>query len=276
VSRLKAPFTQFPGNVAIGQGQQPTDRAKEFGQVTAKEMRLVGLNMDMAPVMDVRRGTVEKHLRGRTFSDDPRLVAELGVAVIKALQSNGIIAVAKHFPGLGRARLDPHLELPTITASRKEMDQVNLPPFGAAIGARVSAIMTSHAIYTDLDPDKPATLSKEIITDLLRKKMGYEGIVITDDLEMGAIRKNWGVAESAVKSFAAGCDILLICQDQENVRKGLMAFERELDCGGIPEERLTESLGRITRLKSGFLRPLQPISIDAVREYFPDPMPITV
>ncbi|MCJ7685563.1 MAG: beta-N-acetylhexosaminidase [Desulfobacteraceae bacterium] len=268
VARLKEPFTLFPGNSAIGNDPRPVDRAMEFGVITAREMTLVGLNMNMAPVVDVRWGEPERHLDGRIFSDDPEKVALLGQSVVKSLQENGIMAVAKHFPGLGKATLDPHHHLPTIEANIEEIEEINLPPFRAAIEQGVSAVMTSHAIYPALDPVKPGTLSNKIVTGLLREKLGFEGLIITDDLEMGAIKKGWGVAKGAVAAFEAGNDLLLICEDQEEVMAGMEALRDSLLREEVPLERLHQSVKRIAGAKARFLEEGFEISIAEIKEYF--------
>ena len=268
VARLKEPFSRFPGNEAIGADSKPMDRAREFAQITAKEMVLVGLNMDLAPVVDVRRGEPERHLAGRTFSDDPRKVAKLGETVVKGLQENGIMAVAKHFPGLGKTSLDPHHHLPTIELNSKEMEEINLPPFRRAIEAGVSAIMTSHAIYPAMELGSPATLSKKILIELLREKLGFQGLTITDDLEMGAIKKKWGVAEGAVASFEAGADILLICENQSEILESIDCLRGKIIRGEISAHRLHESLGRIMKTKSRFLKNIKKVSIKEVKAYF--------
>ena len=133
VARLKEPFTLFEGNSAIGRSDRPVEKAIEFGETTAREMKLVGLNMNLAPVVDVQRGELEKHLAGRSFGEDPEAVALLGRTVIASLQGNGVMAVAKHFPGLGRTSVDPHFQLPRIDIDLDEMEAINLPPFRAAV-----------------------------------------------------------------------------------------------------------------------------------------------
>jgi beta-N-acetylhexosaminidase len=269
VARLKGPFTAFAGNTAIGDDPHPVDRAVEFARVTAEEMRLVGLNMDLAPVVDVRRGEPESHLVGRTFSDDPEKVSLLGRTVVKVLQKNGVMATAKHFPGLGKTSLDPHHHLPTIDVDLEEIETVNLPPFRAAIDEGVSSIMTSHAIYPALDPDNPATLSYKILTDLLRGTLGFKGLVISDDLEMGAIKKKWGVPDGAVASFMAGNDILLICQEQGMVVESINALREKIIGGEIHPDRLELSLGRIEKTKSAFLGGnTKTASLEKVATYF--------
>jgi beta-N-acetylhexosaminidase len=268
VARLREPFTQFPGNEAIGADAMAMEKAAEFAAVTAREMTLVGLNMDLAPVVDVRRGAPEKHLMGRTFSDDPNKVSELGQVVVRALQDNGVMAVAKHFPGLGKTALDPHHHLPTIHLEGDEMNGINLPPFRAAIAAAVSGVMTSHAIYPNLESSLPATLSRKILSGTLREELGFEGLIITDDLDMGAIKKHWGVAGGAVESFQAGADILLICEDQAGVEESLALLRTQIIRGEIPGSRLHASLRRIKKTKSRFLSREQRISLENVRAYF--------
>ena len=268
VARLTEPFTVFPGNTAIGQDVNPAEKAEAFGRITAKEMKMVGLNMDLAPVVDVGQDEVEKHLEGRTFGDDPNMVGLLGRAVIKALQDNGVMAVAKHFPGLGRAPLDPHEDLPRIELDADEIEKINLLPFQEAIHAGVSGIMTSHALYPILDSEWPGTLSTPILTDLLRNKMGFEGLIITDDLEMGAIAKQWGVDQGATFAFQAGADILLICEGQHHVLESLALIRKKILQNEIPLERLQQTNERILKAKSTFMINKPEINITEVQEYF--------
>jgi beta-N-acetylhexosaminidase len=268
VARLREPFTGFPGNSVIGDGPDSREMAARFGQVTAEEMRLVGLDMNMAPVLDVPVGPVDQHLQGRMFGEDSALVGHLGRIVVSALQENGVMAVGKHFPGLGKARLDPHEHLPTIEAAKEEIETINLPPFQDAIREGVSAIMTSHAIYPGLDPHHPATLSYPIITELLRERLGFPGLIITDDLEMGAIKKDPGVAEGAVRAFEAGNDILLICEDQRLVRESMDQVRNRLLRSEALLSRLHESVGRIMAAKEKFLGSWEPVSLKKVERYF--------
>ncbi|HUT71763.1 MAG TPA: beta-N-acetylhexosaminidase [Desulfatiglandales bacterium] len=268
VARLKPPFAQFPGNEAIGNSPNPEKSAFHYASITAKEMTLVGLNMNLAPVLDVTQPDMDSHLLGRTFSHDPSVVARLGEIVIKALQQGGVMAVAKHFPGLGRSNLDPHRDLPTVEAPLEEMDSIHLPPFAAAVTARVSAIMTSHAVYPALEPGVPATLSRNIISKLLREKMSFGGLIISDDLEMGAIAKEKELPEATAEAFKAGVDILLICSNQKLVIASIEGIRDKVLRGQIPEERLQDSLRRIQKYKKRFLYPYQEVSLTAVEEYF--------
>jgi beta-N-acetylhexosaminidase len=268
VARLKDPFTVFPGNEAIGMDEKSVERAREFGSVTAKEMRIVGLNMNLAPVVDVRTDKPEKHLKGRIFGEDHKDVALLGETVVKALQEKGVMAVAKHFPGLGRARIDPHLNLPKIDLDASRISEIDIAPFEAAIKAGVSGVMTSHAIYSALDPKYPATLSSIILKGILRDKLGFNGLIITDDLEMGAIRKKWGVSKGAISSFRAGADILLICKNQKNFLEGLALIRGKLLREQVLTERLSQSLERIMAVKSKFINTKERILLKNVKQYF--------
>jgi len=270
VARLKQPFSQFPGNAGIGEDPNPEKSALHFADTTAREMSLVGLNMNMAPVLDVAQVHMDAHLVGRSFSQDPLLVTKLGKTVITTLQQGGIMAVAKHFPGLGNADMDPHLHLPTINATFKEMESVHLPPFQGAIEANVSAIMSSHAVYPALEPGIPATLSRKIITNLLRKKMRFSGLIISDDLEMGAIANERGLPEGAADAFEAGVDLLLICKSQSILLDSIELLRDKILKGDISYERLEKSLERINKYKKRFLYPRKKISLKAVKEYFGD------
>lgn len=270
VARLKPPFSQFPGNEAIGNSPNPEESALHYASITAKEMALVGLNMNLAPVMDVTQPNMDSHLLGRTFSHDPSVVAKLGEIVIETLQGGGVMAVGKHFPGLGSSNLDPHQDLPTVEAPLEEMDSIHLPPFAAAIAAHVSAIMTSHAVYPALEPGVPATLSRNIVSNLLREQMNFKGLIISDDLEMGAIAKQRGLPQAAADAFEAGIDLLLICSSQEDLIASIEFIRDRLLKGEVSEQRLQGSLKRIKRYKKRFLYPPQRISLKAVKEYFVD------
>lgn len=268
VARLKQPFTQFPGNAAIGEEANPEGSALDFARTCARELSLVGLNMNLAPVLDVTQPDMDAHLVGRCFSHDPSLVTTLGKVVIHTLQHCGIMAVAKHFPGLGRADLDPHLRLPHIHATADEMESIHLRPFVGAIETGVSAVMSSHAVYPALEPGTPATLSRKILIDLLRGQLHFEGLIISDDLEMGAIAETRGLPEGAAAALEAGIDLLLICKDQsqliasiERIRDGVLREE-------IAHERIEASVQRVAACKQRFLHPLKRVSLRTVREYF--------
>ena len=209
VARLKPPFTQFEGAPHI---QTETD-AVRFARVTAHELNSIGVNMDMAPVLDVLPAVGESVMQQRSFGKDPGHVSRMGCTIIRHLQSNGILAVAKHFPGIGRTVLDSHMDLPDLDTDASSLMDSDLLPFMAAIETRVSGIMLSHIRYRAIDPQWPASLSPFIAHDLLRNKMGYQGLVLTDDFDMGAIAKHYSPADIVRQCIHAAIDIMLICHE---------------------------------------------------------------
>ena len=268
VARLKPPFTEFPGNEAIGQSEDPGAEAARFAEITGREMALVGLNMNLAPVLDIPRGQPEDHLKGRTFGTDSDLVSRLGSVVIEGLQNNGVMAVGKHFPGLGAARFDPHKTGLTIDLTEDEINDIDLVPFKAAVEAGVSGMMVSHAIYSSIDPESPATLSRHIMHDLLREELGYEGLILTDDLEMGAITNSWSVPEAAALAFEAGADLLLICERQSMVMEAISEIRSLILRGSIALQRLQRSTERIAKAKKRYLSSSEPVMLNKVDQYF--------
>jgi len=212
VSRLPSPFTSFPGNHALGRSGSP-DLAYAFGQATARELSAVGINLNFAPVLDVNTHPENPVIGSRAFGEEPELVAKLGCAVIQGLQEEGVIACGKHFPGHGDTSLDSHLALPCVTHGKERLWNTEMLPFQRAIKHDLESIMTAHVLYPELDPDLPVTLSPAIIQRILREKLGFNGVVFTDDLEMKAVEDGWGIEASCVLSLKAGADALLICHD---------------------------------------------------------------
>jgi len=250
VTRLTRGFTIFPGNMALG-AIDSEELAGRVGEVMAREMVAMGINMNLAPVLDIHTRKENPGVGVRAYGDTPGLVARMGVAVLKAYQRSGIIATAKHFPGIGDADADTHLGLPSISHSRERLASVELYPFVAAIQAGVKAIMTSHVCFPALEPDPqlPATLSRSITETLLRRDLGFEGVVVTDDLEMGAILKHFNLAEAVVRAVEAGADLLLICRDYQRQIEGLEGLYRAVETGRIQKDRLSASFQRILNVK---------------------------
>ena len=249
VARLKEPFTQFPGNSKM---KGPED-AVYFAKTTATELLEVGINMNMAPVLDVAPEGINSVMAERAFGPDPGWVSEQGRVVIEHLQAENIMAVAKHFPGIGRTVLDSHFELPDLDIDVDAMQGFDLFPFKTAISHDVAGIMLSHIRYTRIDPDWPASLSKTIVDDLLRQEMGYDGVVMTDDLDMGAIAKHYDLNTAIQQILAADIDITLICHAGPNIEK---AFKEILDVQKRSQKMQAlgmKSLERIMRLKKKYL-----------------------
>jgi beta-N-acetylhexosaminidase len=249
VARLRAPFTEFPGNPHM----QGLDDARHFGEVTARELSSVGINMDMAPVVDVAPPDMSGIMADRVFGSDPDYVSAMGSAVIETLQQRGIMAVAKHFPGIGRTIIDSHLDLPVFKDVPTAMEAVELPPFTAAMRAEVSAVMLSHILYEKIDARWPASLSPAIARDLLRGRFGYQGVVITDDLDMGAIKRHFDIRTVIHQIMAAEIDIALICHKGPDIQTALEEMCAQIQSDNDLREKTRQSAARILALKKRFL-----------------------
>jgi beta-N-acetylhexosaminidase len=250
VARLKEPFTRFPGNPAM----KGAEDAVFFAKTTAKELSGVGINMNLAPVMDVAPKDINSVMADRAFGHDPDRVSHLGSVVIEHLQAENIMAVAKHFPGIGRTALDSHLELPDLYIDMDAAKGFDLLPFKAAIAHDVAGIMLSHIRYKGIDPDWPASLSKIIAEDLLRGQMGYGGVVMTDDLDMGAIQKHYDLKTAIGRILSAGIDMPLICHagpDIENAFREIFDVQKR---SSSMKAKGMKSLERIIKLKAKYLK----------------------
>jgi beta-N-acetylhexosaminidase len=252
VARLGPPFTVFPGNRAIGKARSET-AAREFGTITARELKGVGINMNLAPVLDVvPQGLTSPVMADRVFGQEPELVADLGGAVIEALQENGVAATAKHFPGIGRTTVDPHIDLPFLDTGHHVLDSTDLVPFRAAIQSGVEAVMLSHVVYRDLDPAWPAGLSTVIAKDLLRGTLGFEGITITDDLDMGAIDTHFDLDTFVTRISDAEIDIALICHDRAKIEGAYGALLKAVRASDDQRTKAVASVQRILNLKKRY------------------------
>jgi beta-N-acetylhexosaminidase len=256
VTRLREGFTVFPASLEIA--ARGLDAAREQARVTARELKSVGVNMNLAPVVDVNVNPDNPVIGERAYGDDPALVARFGAAVIEAYNQAGLASCAKHFPGHGDTDMDSHVDMPLLPHSRRRLDTVELAPFRAAVEAGVPAIMTAHLAVPALTGSDhiPATMSRAALQDLLRGEMGFGGVVISDSLGMGALMKRSSVEVAAAGAFAAGCDILLFGADPDREPgEQKRAFEYVLDTlesGVIPMSRLDESARRVLELKKRF------------------------
>lgn len=228
--------------------------AYKYGKILAEELISLGINVDFAPVVDVNTESRNPIIGNRSFSSNSKTVVKLSTAMIRGMQNRNLIACAKHFPGHGAAKKDSHKCLPTITLSLKQWYDVHLPPFVSAIKAGVNTIMVGHILCPSLDRKYPASLSSKVITGILKKKLRFRGLIITDDLCMKAITKHYDPVKAAIMAFNAGADIILICKNsrmQENVRRGLVKAVKN---GEISKERLDESFDRILKIKNKKLK----------------------
>jgi len=249
VARLAPPFTQFPDARELAQAENPEKSLSEYARVCSSELMGIGVNYNLAPVLDVCVAGKEYFMEKRSLGGDPELVGRLGTHVIREMQAHGIAACAKHFPGLGAAVVDPHFKLPHVAKAEPDLRAGDMLPFQQAAEADVASIMTSHTIYQHLDPENPATLSRKILTGLLRNELEYDGVVITDDLEMGAIEKEGDLGQAALQAFTAGADLLLICHSHEKVIDALRKTEKAIAENSELQERMRESVGRVTAMR---------------------------
>ena len=248
VTRLKNGATILPGNMALG-ATDSTELAERAGEVTGVELTAVGINLNFAPVMDVNNNPHNPVIDRRSFGESPELVSRLGTAYIRGLQRNGVLGTAKHFPGHGDTTVDSHTDLPTVRHDLKRFQAIELKPFRAAIDAGVAAIMTAHIVYPALDPNLPATLSRAILTDLLRNNLGFDGLLITDDMEMKAIADRYPAGEAAVMAIEAGADIVLALWTSLQQIEVYNALLSAVKSGRISEARVDQSVRRILKSK---------------------------
>ncbi|HSA55378.1 MAG TPA: glycoside hydrolase family 3 protein [Gemmatimonadaceae bacterium] len=255
--------TNFPLQMALG-ASRDTALAYEFARVTARESRALGIHIAFGPVLDVNNNPANPVIGARSFSEDPTLAARLGTTYIRGLQEHGMIATGKHFPGHGDTETNSHLALSVVTASRARLDSVELAPFRAAIGAGVGAIMTFHGFLPALDSSGvPATLSPRVMTDLLRQELGFDGLLVTDAMDMAGVVAQFGPYEAAKRALAAGADVLLMPPDTRGTIDAVVAGIAE---GRYTEERINASVRRILVLKAQFgLHRTRLVSIDSVR-----------
>lgn len=264
VSRLPQGFTIFPPCEMLGRCNSG-ELAYATAATIAKELRAVGINMNMAPVLDVNSNPNNPVIGDRAFGSTPDLVSELALVTAAGLQDHRVVACGKHFPGHGDTNADSHKELPVVDASRERLEAVEFPPFRRAASAGVATMMTAHVLYRALDEQLPATLSPVIITKLLRQEFAYNGMVLTDDLEMHAIVDHYGVGDAAVRALHAGCDVLLICKDRDREIAAFEAVEKAITSGSISVERLDQSVDRIQRVKQRFIIPYKPALLSEAR-----------
>ena len=240
--------TSFPHMMAVAAAGRSQD-AYTVGRITANEARAVGVHWIFGPVADVNSNPDNPIINVRSFGEDPRRVGAFVEAYVRGVEENGGLATAKHFPGHGDTVIDSHLDLPTVTGDRAQLDKVELVPFRAAFAAGVSTVMTGHLAVPALedDPGKPATLSQSILCGLLRGEMGFEGLVVTDSLDMGGVARHYALGEASVQAILAGADLLLQAGAPD---AALAALRDAAKSGRLPMERIDQSVARVLRAKA--------------------------
>lgn len=214
VTRLPSPMTKLPAMRELVRAGDASF-VEGAGRAVAVELAAIGFNLNFAPILDVDTNPANPIIGDRAFGTTPEAVSELALAFARGLAAGGVLACGKHFPGHGDTDVDSHLDLPVVRHDRARLEAVELAPFRAAAAAALPTLMTAHVVCEALDPGVPATLSRKICTTLLRDVVGYRGVLFSDDLEMKALADRMGYAESAVRAIDAGCDVVLVCKDED-------------------------------------------------------------
>ena len=253
VARLRAPFTEWPAMAALGRADDE-QLARRFARALARELRAVGISLDYAPVLDIHTNPSNQVIGDRALSDQSDRVARLGATIVGTLQDEGIVACGKHFPGHGDTSTDSHHELPLVAHPPDRLRAVEFEPFRAAIAADVGCIMTAHILVPALDAEHPATLSRAIVQGILRDELGFQRVIISDDLEMRAIADRHAAPDAAVAAIAAGCDAVLLCAgDLDRHAAVLEGLIRASESETLPLTRIEDAMTRNRRLKERML-----------------------
>ncbi|TXK74452.1 beta-N-acetylhexosaminidase [Paenibacillus sp. N3.4] len=250
VSRIEKGATLLPGNMALGAAFEP-EGAYISSKIMGKELRQMGINMNFSPCLDINNNRFNPVIGVRSYGETAELVSDLGVHAVKGLQDENVIATVKHFPGHGDTSEDSHHDLPVVPHPMERLLELELAPFVKAIEEGVDAIMTAHVVFAALEEKGvPSTLSYPILTELLREKLGFHGLIVTDCLEMKAISEGIGVAEGAVRAIEAGSDLILVSHQLNRQIAAIEAVIEAVENGRIPEARIDESVQRIMTVKS--------------------------
>lgn len=244
---LREPFTQWPSAEALGR-LGDASAVEQVARAMAVELRAAGCNLDFAPMLDLHVNPTSPVTLDRSFGVDPNIVARMGAAFHRGLRAGGVLSCAKHFPGHGDAAVDPHLDLPVFAGSRERLKSTELVPFAAAITAGVPLLMTAHILLPRIDPENPASLSRTILFDILRGELRFEGVILADDLGMGAVAKQFGAGEAAIRALRAGTDIAMLCHDWSAVAPAIAAVDRAYEEGRVDPSAWNVSLSRIERV----------------------------
>lgn len=249
MGRLTEGVTYLPGNMALG-ATGNVEGIYESAKICAKELRLLGINMNIAPCIDVNSNPNNIIIGLRSFSEDPRMVGQMGNAVIKGYQEMDVCATVKHFPGHGDTEVDSHYEAPFINHDKQRLYDVELLPFKMAIEAGTDAIMTAHVVVPAFENNHlPSTLSKSVLTGILRQELNYDGVIISDCLDMNSIANHYSLDQIVLNAVEAGIDILLVSHFPENQFKAMELLAQYVRDGVISEERINQSVSRILKMK---------------------------
>ncbi len=252
VARMRRPMTEWPPMLALGRSGDEA-LASRFADALARELTAVGISIDFAPVLDVLTNPGNPAIGDRALGERPETVARLGAAIVRGLQAGGVAACGKHFPGHGDTSVDSHLDLPLVEHPPERLREIDFVPFRAAIEAGVAAVMTAHLLVPAFDEEHPATLSRRIVSDVLRGELGFDGLVFTDDMDMKAISARFTRERAVVSAVAAGCDVLLLCgTDVADHASAVEALVRAVEREEIPRARIDDAVARQRRAKERF------------------------
>jgi beta-N-acetylhexosaminidase len=241
------------------------DLVRRTARAVGRELAAIGFDLDFAPVLDVDTNPANPVIGDRAFGTSADAVSRLAIPFALGLQDAGVLACGKHFPGHGDTHLDSHLALPTVAHDRARLDEVELPPFAAAARAGVRTMMTAHVVCTALDANVPATLSRRALEDVLRGELGFEGVLFSDDLEMKAVADRAPVEQTAVEAIAAGCDVLLVCRDEDAQDRCHAALVREAERSPAFLARCAEAAERALAARRA-VPPTPAATLGALRE----------
>ncbi|MGC4091871.1 MAG: beta-N-acetylhexosaminidase [Polyangiaceae bacterium] len=242
VRRLRAGFSQVPAMRALGNADAAL--AERTGHMLGRELRAVGIDWNFAPVLDVDTNPDNPVIGKRAFSRSAQRVAELGVALARGLERASVAACGKHFPGHGDTEHDSHLDLPRLVHPLSRLDQVELVPFAAAVTAGIASIMSAHVVFSELDAEFPATLSPRVLRGLLRERLGYAGLVVSDDLEMSAIVEHYGIESAVLRGLTAGVDCFLVCHTAERMHAAIDTTLRAVEQSELDASLIDAALDR--------------------------------
>lgn len=251
VSRLPKEYRRLPESKIIGDFNDP-QLSYKYGELLGLRLNTIGINLNFAPVLDINSNPNNPVIGNRSFGKTAEVVSTNGIALLKGIESTGVIPTVKHFPGHGDTSIDSHINLPIVNKKLKELKGLELMPFKLAIEENVDMIMVAHILFPELDPLYPSTMSKKIITELLRKDLGYDGVVISDDMTMGAIIENYTLDGAVLEFLKAGGDIALICHGQDNPIKVINFIKESINNGEITLEEIDEKVYRILSLKEKY------------------------
>ncbi len=243
-------MTRLPGEIFPAAAEMAELNEHEvflIGQAVGKKLKNYGINMNLAPVLDINLDSRNVVIGKRSFGGDPVVVSNYGIAFYQGLSDSGVLAVGKHYPGHGSTLVDSHLAMPILDKNKEQLYSFELIPFIRAVEAKIPVIMTAHLVVSGVD-SKPATMSKKLI-DILRNEIGFDGVIISDDLEMAALTENYDWPEIIMESFSAGVDLLLICHSPDLQTEAVHILEEAYNEGLITDERLNSSLRRVLELK---------------------------